>query len=46
VSEDIIHGPHGNAKVHPSYANLSSAELEMNTLMLAFRKPGSLRKPG
>ena len=40
VSEDVTHGPHGNAKVHPSYANLSSAELETNTLMLAFRKPG------
>jgi hypothetical protein len=40
VSEDVTNGPHGIAKVHPSYANLSSAELEMNTLMLVFRKPG------
>jgi SAM-dependent methyltransferase len=40
VSEDVTQGPHGNAKVHPSYASLSATELEMNTLMLAFRKPG------
>ena len=40
VSEEVTYGPHGNAKVHPSYANLSPAELEMNTLMLVFRKPG------
>ena len=40
VSEDVTHGPHGIAKVHSSYANLSAAELETNTLRLAFRKPG------
>jgi hypothetical protein len=39
VSEDVTHGPHGNAKVHPSYAYLSSPELETNTLLLVFRKP-------
>ena len=40
LSEEVTRGPHGNGKVHPSYAHLSAPDLETNTLMLSFRKPG------